>query len=154
MGFLAFFLYRWKYGHYPTLCIWVSTPRTPNVTRQENPQRPRGSRTIRRPEAGLPGYTLQPMRGELSLGVGRKRSNDEEYELAETRTLHGAGEPDQTTQTEPQTASLPESSVAASLPPYIPPPEPVTTVSRTANFRPGSPRRGVLPFNDSSNRYE
>ena len=37
-------------------------------------------------EVGVPSYTLQPSNGELSLGIGRKRSVEEEYELAETMT--------------------------------------------------------------------
>ena len=68
-------------------------------------------------QAGLPNYTLEPTRGELSLGIGRKRSS-EEYELVETVT--NTSQPTRetgTTETEPSPAPRRDP-----LPPYIPPP--------------------------------
>src|SRR5271169_1193915 len=87
MVVMGVLFYRWKYGHYPSLCSRRQSTATTTGAIDCPRRRHRVPQGVRRQvEFGLPGYTLRPTRGELSLGVGRKRSGDEEYELAETTT--------------------------------------------------------------------
>jgi hypothetical protein len=143
--------------------ISVVTPANPQSTQSTQSTQPtqRAQRAQRRqrgvwraeePSLGLPSYTIQPTRGELSLGTGRKRSEEEEYELAETVTnpepaSGETAEPSTTlreavaSQEVPQTAAKPPES----LPPYIPPEPDVVadgqSVSRIESHRSQNSRR-------------
>jgi hypothetical protein len=78
----------------------------------------------------VPGYTIEPTPGELSLGTGRKRSGVEEYELGMVPsngrtsgdTVDDATQP--TTEPAPTTPTVPATKPSENLPPYIPPPPP------------------------------
>ncbi len=95
--------------------------------------RRRGVWRAEQPEEGLPGYTMEASGGEMSLGVGRKRSDEpEEYELAETLT-NGPSNGEGRTSREPSVATAHEgdentptsaTKPSEALPPYIPPPAP------------------------------
>lgn len=126
-------LYRRRHGHYPRFGrkrgnIGASIVTTGATTRT----RRQGVWRAQQPEEGLPGYTMEARGGEMSLGVGRKRSNEpEEYDLAETLpnvrssgegttnrdSVAAAHEADENT---PSAAT----KLSEALPPYIPPPAP------------------------------
>ena len=113
-----------------------------NAARRTNPAaRWAGRRGVWRPgdiEEGLPGYTMEAKEGELSLGIGRKRGEDDEEESTEmtetsinteTRASSRAGST-VTTATE-VTTPLPAAMGGKrpeDLPPYIPPPPPAVLV--------------------------
>ena len=103
-------------------------------------------------EHGLPGYTVQAKIGELSLGTGRKRTDEEDYELSDRRnsdqtslrtesherqnsaaTILELEEPEDTTEVAAENVAKPEA-----LPPYIPPPAPATSVVADTTGRRGS----------------
>lgn len=79
---------------------------------------------------GLPNYTRRPRQGEMSLGVGRKRTNDE-HELSETNPVQN----EETGGADRAHAILHDSTLttqAPKLPPYVPPPpSAVVTDSRS-----------------------
>lgn len=136
---LIIFLYRRKHGYYPSLGrkrVMNDPPSTNPATRR--PRR-RGVWRPGDPEEGLPGYTTQASDGELSLGVGRKRGEDEEYELSEAtdRSISGdtresrPGSTVMTTTTGGATGLItpPTTKPDEELPPYIPPPAPAILVT-------------------------
>jgi hypothetical protein len=135
-------LYRRKYGRYPTFAhkriINEPTPAVPRRSRRLGVWRPG------HPDEGLPGYTMEAKDGEMSLGVGRKRTDEEEYEMedhvertsgesgtqeeigrearqpsvASVGSARGDGEP---LSTRPSNGA---GKPSETLPPYIPPPSP------------------------------
>jgi len=136
------YLYRRKHGQYPTFArkriINEPTPAAPQRSRRRGVWRPG------QPDEGLPGYTMEAKDGEMSLGVGRKRTDDEEYELEEhiDRTSGESGTQEEIGREvrQPSVASVgsarrdgrdlsprpPNGAVKPpeTLPPYIPPPSP------------------------------
>ena len=98
----------------------------------------RRSRRVWRAEPalnGVPAYTSEAATGELSLGIGRKRST-EEYEMVRVESmmerrassgtmLEGEIEGDEVDEVE----VAPQAPVSDPLPPYVPPPPPVVVAS-------------------------
>jgi hypothetical protein len=116
-------IYCWRHGHC-SLCL-RGRQQGVNASNPANPQ-PRQRQGVVRTdlEAGVPSYTLQPTKGELSLGIGRKRSVEEEYGLAETMADHEREDSDERSIQDPGTSQNASANIQISLPPYIPPPEP------------------------------
>jgi hypothetical protein len=108
-------------------------------------------------EMKAPEYTKRPSQGECSLGLGRRKSEIEEYEFrnmrrSEDRTgtggfshapilerQDGDGEVPTTTTTTTTTTDRPVDRPVDALPPYLPPPAPVLARSSVENHR-HSPR--------------
>lgn len=139
------FLYRRKYGRYPTFArkriINEPTPvaATPRRSRRGGVWRPG------RPDEGLPGYTLEAKAGEMSLGVGRNRTDDDESidrttteSSEQTEMGWDSRQPSFTSVASVrgdggELTTRPSNGTAKSsetLPPYIPPPSPALLGSR------------------------
>ena len=162
------YIYRRKYGRYLTFgrksIINGPTPVVPRRYRHRGVWRPGQS------DEGLPGYTIEAKDGEMSLGVGRKRTDEEEYELEDhvdrTSGESGSQEEIEREARHPSVASIasarddggerPSTRVAMPpemLPPYIPPPSPALLAdsgfgriaSRRNSASSMSGRRGSFP---------
>lgn len=125
---LIIYLYHRKNGHCPSF----GRKRATNDRRSTNAAAPWSRRrAVWRPgdpEEGLPGYTMEAKDGELSLGIGRKRA-EEEQELSEAmeRSIR------ETSQSRTGSSGTGFTEVTAppsaeELPPYIPPPPPAVLV--------------------------
>jgi hypothetical protein len=137
---LILWLYRRKHGHFPKFS------RTPAISRPvaANPNRRRQRGVWRATqEEGLPGYTVQARGGELSLGTGRKRADEEDYEMTEPRSSDLTDERTREnsvatvleTDEPPPVATEAGDKAAEALPPYIPPPPPIPAVLAEAAYR-------------------
>lgn len=139
------FLYHRKHGRYPTFGRkQIINEAPPSVglsgAAMRRRYRRRGVWRPHEPEEGVPMYTMQPEHGELSLGLGRKRTaEEEEYDLAELprpsaepNTELGDGDTANAEDLERRRSSTRTASMEArrsvdlrppeSLPPYLPPP--------------------------------
>ena len=132
---LLIYFYHRRNGHYPRFGRKRGNISAPLVTPAVNTRsRRRGVWRAQQPEEGLPGYTMEATGGEMSLGVGRKRSDEAaDYDLAGTgTTIRASGEGRATREHSvatvhdgeeiPPTAA--PANISESLPPYIPPPTP------------------------------
>lgn len=101
-------------------------------------------------ETKAPDYTKRPSQGECSLGLGRRKSEIEEYEFRNMRSEDGRREgftQAPILESQETTAEVPKENMVDNLPPYLPPPSPVLS-------RPSVERRlsGGLPTR--ANRYQ
>lgn len=150
------YLYKRKHGHYPRLGqkqLIHEAPILPTVApvRQRRPGVWRSSQAI---DYGVPSYTVEAADGEMSLGMGRKLTDEHFYEMAETpgeAERENADARSLRTQTSFATTAVPEevpgdnrtesrrpSLRDEELPPYIPPPSPAIVadrLGRSASFR-------------------
>ena len=122
---LIIYLYHRKNGHCPSF----GRKRVTNGHPPTNPAAPWSRRrAVWRPgdqEEGLPGYTMEAKEGELSLGIGRKRGEEEEQELSEAmeRSIRETSQ-SRTGSTSTGSTEVTTPPSAEELPPYIPPPPP------------------------------
>ena len=121
-----------------------------------------GGRSMAEPlEMKAPEYTKRPSQGECSLGLGRRKSEIEEYESRNIRSsedmITGTGgfahgpileRQDGSEEVPPTTADRPVDC----LPPYLPPPSPVLARSSVENHRQSPRSSTALPARPS--RYQ
>lgn len=127
------YLYHRRHGHYPQFGRKRGHIGAPIVTAAA-PRRTRRLGVWRAPQTGegVPGYTMEAGCGEMSLGIGRKRSDEpDQYEMEETLTPPpNSGEGRTTREPSVATAQEADGTIPALtkpnevLPPYIPPPAP------------------------------
>lgn len=140
ISLLVYFYHR-RNGHYPRFGRKRGNISAPLVTPAVNTRsRRRGVWRAQHPEEGLPGYTMEATGGEMSLGAGRKRSDEAaDYNLADTSTTIRASGEGRTIREHSATTAhdgeeRPPTAVPANisepLPPYIPPPTPALVADR------------------------
>jgi len=145
---LLMYLYKRKHGHFPRVGRKPIIHEPPAVA--PTPAQTRRRRGVWRSsqavEEGVPGYTVEAMGGELSLGMGRKHTDEEFYELAEnpgqTESISGDARSLRTQISRAMTAVIDDVQSEArseirrpstrdeELPPYIPPPSPAIVADR------------------------
>lgn len=82
------YLYKRRHGHFPRFghkqLIHEAPPINPTPIPSARARRRGVWRSSQAVEDGVPGYTFEATGGELSLGMGRKLTDEECYELTET----------------------------------------------------------------------
>jgi hypothetical protein len=122
-------------------------------------------------EMKAPEYTKRPSQGECSLGLGRRKSEIEEYEfrnmrpsedmrtgtggfshapILERQEVAGDIPSTTTTTTTTTTTDRPVDRPVDSLPPYLPPPSPVVARSSVENHRHSQRSFTALPARPNS----
>ena|SRR5947207_2159383 len=156
MVLIALSIIRWRRGQ--CLSLYFGGRQRGLTANPANPQRPQRQAVVRTdPEVGVPGYTRQASKGELSLGIGRKRSVEEEYELAETMSNPERREPEERRSRDRSKSQNTSANIQTSLPPYLPPPAPAVamrgSITRPASRYSQSLRRvsnaGTIPVSSS-----
>jgi hypothetical protein len=166
IGFLMY-LYKRKHGHFPRIGnkqliheAPIPSPAPARTTRRRGVWR--ASQAI---DNGVPSYTVEAKDGEMSLGMGRKITDENFYELSEmpgqterssmdarslrtqtsfaTTVVSDGRLSNVETRSEHRRPSAPRNE---DLPPYIPPPSPAIVadrLGRSASFRSNGSSVGV-----------